>query len=104
MILFFLCCFYLLVTGIIELCEGDPTVLLILVGVIVAPIVILYLQDFLRDPKAFLSKPDETPSYYDEPRPDPFIESRQKHSPGGIQTQKFEGGYDGSLNKEFEEK
>ena len=36
------------------------------------------------------------------PQPPTYVEKHWQHSPGGIETQKFEGDYDGSLNKEFE--
>ena len=36
--------------------------------------------------------------------PPPGLAKMEKQSPGGIETQKFEGGYDGSLNKDFENK
>ena len=38
------------------------------------------------------------------PKPPAYVDKNWQHSPGGIETQKFEGGYDGRLNKEFEGK
>ena len=38
------------------------------------------------------------------PKPPAYVDKNWQHSPGGIETQKFEGGYNGELNKEFEQK
>lgn len=38
------------------------------------------------------------------PKPPAYVDKHWQHSPGGIETQKFEGGYNGELNKEFEQK
>lgn len=38
------------------------------------------------------------------PKSPEYVDKNWQHSPGGIETQKFEGEYDGQLNKEFEQK